>query len=118
MYGVHESTNYYYTVLEYCNGGEILDVVKDGKLNNTDAKVYFHQLVAVKLLHDLGITHRDLSLENILLKPLTSPEEIKKHGGLKNILKVCDFGLARAMTADKLFPGKTRYSRKIKIYGT
>ncbi|EDV22195.1 uncharacterized protein TRIADDRAFT_29114, partial [Trichoplax adhaerens] len=77
-------------VLELAEGGELFDrVVKYGKYagaREQEFKVIFYQLLeAVKYLHKNNISHRDLKLENVLLKtdePYT-------------LVKLTDFGLAR-----------------------
>jgi serine/threonine protein kinase len=59
-----------YLITEYCDGGELFDVVEENGAPNEDtARVYFAQIVSgLKHLRDAGIAHRDLSPENILLK--------------------------------------------------
>ncbi|RHY23807.1 hypothetical protein DYB32_009060 [Aphanomyces invadans] len=69
-------------VFDYCPGGDLYDALRNGPLLPPIAKRYFRQLVhAVGYMHDKGIAHRDLSLENVLLD--------RHHN-----CKVCDFGLA------------------------
>ena len=54
-----------------------------GALTKTPHRRYFQQIVsAVYYCHNIGIVHRDLKAENLLL-------------GEHNELKVCDFGLSR-----------------------
>jgi serine/threonine protein kinase len=53
-----------------------------GKLPEKEASFFMKQLLlALSYLHNLGITHRDIKLENILL--------------LMDKVKLCDFGCAR-----------------------
>lgn len=72
------------TVLEFCDGGELFDVVRDhGAHEDTRAKAYFKQIVAaMEYIHANGVAHLDCSLENLLVHA-------------DGTLKLCDFGLAR-----------------------
>lgn len=70
-------------VLEYCDGGELFDVLlREGCLTEQVILDYFQQLVhALSFCHHRGICHRDLKLENIILT-------------LDGRLKIADFGMA------------------------
>ncbi len=75
-------------ILEYCQGGDLLEYVKHNYLELTedDFKSIFYQILqGIKYLHDKGIIHRDIKPENILLK----------FGDDINCLKIADFGLAK-----------------------
>ena len=58
-----------YIVFEFCDGGDLNDIVQDsGGLDESDAKNYFFQIMsAIKYIHQLGIAHRDIKLENVLI---------------------------------------------------
>ncbi|KAJ8027528.1 Hormonally up-regulated neu tumor-associated kinase [Holothuria leucospilota] len=80
---VLETDNNLYMVLEICNGGPLLDLiwVQQG-LSEDDAKRFTQQVIsAVQYLHNVGIMHRDLKVENMLL------DEDKN-------IKLIDFGLS------------------------
>lgn len=74
-----------YIVMEYCAGGDLYDFVcqkPQSRLHEIEALRYFSQIAnGLAFLHDHGIAHRDLSLENVLLQD----------GG---VAKICDFGLS------------------------
>jgi calcium-dependent protein kinase len=56
-------------VFDFCAGGDLHDLVHVAKvLPNDVALRYFRQIVSgVDFMHDRGLAHRDLSLDNILL---------------------------------------------------
>lgn len=60
---------YYYSVMPLCNGGDFFDYLCErGRLTENEARYWMRQiLTGVRTLQDVGICHRDLSLENLLL---------------------------------------------------
>ncbi|XP_065920782.1 serine/threonine-protein kinase Chk2-like [Dysidea avara] len=87
---MYDTIDTLYIVLELVEGGELFDrIVKVGKFSEDIAKMLFYQmLLAVKYLHDRGITHRDLKPENVLLSSDSANE---------TLIKVTDFGLSRVV---------------------
>jgi len=76
-------------VMELCEGGELFDALQgQGVFSEDDARVGFQQIMnAVAHLHEHGVAHRDLKLENFLLK--------RRGVSLReNTLKLIDFGFA------------------------
>jgi len=65
---LHDEQNVY-SVMEFFEGGELYGVVdRDGPVNEGRARSYFSQVVAgLRSMHRLGVCHRDISLENILI---------------------------------------------------
>eukprot|EP01135_Chromosphaera_perkinsii_P009356 Nk52_evm32s1737 gene=Nk52_evmTU32s1737 len=83
LYGVIETENSVYLLLEYAPGGELFDyIVSRGKLKEVEARKYFVQILnALNYCHQNGIVHRDLKPENLLLDDDMN-------------IKMIDFGLA------------------------
>uniref|UniRef100_A0A6C0KZ28 Protein kinase domain-containing protein n=1 Tax=viral metagenome TaxID=1070528 RepID=A0A6C0KZ28_9ZZZZ len=57
-----------YFVMEYAPRGDMFDVIKTTKLDETDCVLYFCEvLCGLKHIHEKNIIYRDLKLENILI---------------------------------------------------
>jgi serine/threonine protein kinase len=73
--------DYEYVVLEFCEGGTLTDYYKKNKLKIEEILEIIYQIgIGVEYLHRIGITHRDMKLDNVL-----------KMG---NNYKIADFGFA------------------------
>jgi protein-serine/threonine kinase len=71
-------------IFEYCPGTDFLNLLQSDSLNKKDGIMYFKQLIeGISYMHNIGIAHMDLKLENVLVDCIT-----------KNI-KIIDFGEAR-----------------------
>jgi len=87
MLAVYADDGYTWLVTELAEGGELFDVAASESLTEVRVQSYMWQLLdAVDYLHNHNIGHRDISLENILLKD--------------GSVKLMDFGMAvRSCTA-------------------
>ncbi len=70
LYEVHESEHSIYLVLEAFYGGELAKKMKERAYYNQDdiAKIMKNLLEALEHIHSHKIMHRDLKLENLLLR--------------------------------------------------
>jgi serine/threonine protein kinase len=83
-----------YLALEYANGGDMLAYVNSRKLlSEPEAAAIFAQVIdGIKFCHGLGVCHRDLKLENLLL--------------CDGVVKIADFGLAN-YSPPSMAPGES-----------
>ena len=87
FHGYFQTARTFYLIFEYCPAGELFDVLEEDK-----AAEYFSQLcLAVRYCHSLGVVHRDVKLENILI-------------GQDGKIRLADFGFAEILR-----PGERLY---------
>lgn len=86
---VFESKKKLYLITELCEAGELAKwIKKQGSIPEHISKIIMRQIVdAISYLHKNDIVHRDLKLENILLKEFDPSSEIF-------YIKITDFGLS------------------------
>ena len=55
--------------MDFLSGGNLCDLVLDsGRLSEDTSKRYFHQMMqGLRYIHDQGVVHRDIKLENVFL---------------------------------------------------
>ena len=90
----------YYLIMEYCNGGCLSDCLKQyreihGKPFPEEVVQYLMRQIisAVKFLHQNRIIHRDLKLDNIMIKYFNEQDK-QNLNLLKAQVKIIDFGFA------------------------
>lgn len=78
-------------VMEMCSYGEVFSLVQKKYLSDTDNLCFFKQTVrGVAYLHENGIAHRDIKLENLLLSD-------------EGHIKITDFGVSEVFSG--IHPG-------------
>jgi len=105
LFDVFETDTEIHLVTEFCRGGELFDAIKRkgttkrstnrrGRFSEPQAARITNQILkALTELHALGIVHRDIKAENILL--LNDDESDIQ-------VKLCDFGMARLHHQDNI----------------
>ncbi|CAA2994677.1 serine threonine- kinase PEPKR2-like [Olea europaea subsp. europaea] len=80
---VYEDAESFHLVMELCSGGRLLDqMAREGRYTDRQAANIIKELMlAIRYCHEMGVVHRDVKPENILLT--TSGQ-----------MKLADFGLA------------------------
>jgi len=103
-----QTPSHYYIVMEYCNGGSLLSCLR--KYITLYKKPFSEEIVqflmrqivrGVKYIHEKGIIHRDLKLDNILVK-FYSQEDLDKYNMMKVHIKIIDFGISAKLGDNKL----------------
>lgn len=86
LYDFLESSNNYYMVIQYCNGGDLEGYLKKQRnhlISENEALYYLKQIMnAFSILHAEKIMHRDFKLANIFMH--------------NDTIVVGDFGFAKA----------------------
>ena len=102
-----KTKNHFYLVTEYCNGGELEEALEEykkkyGKPFSEEIVQYLMRQIldAFNYLHNAGVMHRDIKLENILLH-YESEEDKKNLNLMKAIPKIIDFGFAIYLGGEK-----------------
>ena len=91
IFETYETKKHICIVMEYICAGDLLTYIKKrSKLTEPVAKFIFKQIIlGIKHIHDNGIIHRDIKLDNILLD-------------LDNNIKICDFGVSRKINIGEI----------------
>jgi len=79
MYEYYQDEKYFYIVMEYCNGGELLLKVGDlGQITEDMAKTYFIQMIsAVNYIHSKGLFLKNLRPEKFMFNSVSPNSTIK-----------------------------------------
>jgi predicted Ser/Thr protein kinase len=88
VHDVGKAGDFYYFVMEYVDGANLRQVLRDGHLRPEQALRIVPQICdALQYAHEEGVVHRDIKPENILLDR-------------KGRVKIADFGLAKLLGRD------------------
>ena len=105
---IKQTTNNYYIITEYYNGGGLFNILKQYK--NMYHKAFPENIIqhlmrqiidAIIYLHQRKIIHRDLKLENLLIN-YESEEDKNNLNLLKAEVKIIDFGFATHLDGSHL----------------
>ncbi|HWL87837.1 MAG TPA: protein kinase, partial [Polyangiaceae bacterium] len=103
-----------YMAMEYLDGRDLFQVIQTdwpfpaGRV----ADVVMQVLAALAIAHDMGVVHRDLKPENIMVLPTMDDE-----GNAKDLVKVCDFGIAKITEERKAPTTDEREAGKLTTHG-
>ncbi|SCU94669.1 LADA_0G10198g1_1 [Lachancea dasiensis] len=93
-------------IMSYCAGGDLFEMASQKVMPAWLLRRIFTELtLAVKYLHEKLVVHRDLKLENVLLKyPFDRLIVMNEQGLLAShhIVELADFGLCRRIQPDEL----------------
>lgn len=109
LYDIKQTLNNFYLVFDLCNGGGLSNCLEkykkthDGKpFPENIVQHFMRQIVSgLQYLHNKKILHRDLKLDNILVK-FDTDEDKEKMNYFKSTIKIIDFGFARFLESDSL----------------
>ncbi|MEO8875483.1 MAG: serine/threonine-protein kinase, partial [Polyangiaceae bacterium] len=81
-----------YMAMEFLDGRDLFTVIRDDFPLPTPRIVtlMLQALAAIAVAHEMGVVHRDMKPENIMVMRGTDDE-----GNPKDVVKVCDFGIAK-----------------------
>ena len=87
----YEDDTNYYMVMEFVSGGDLMDfVAAHGPVGEDAGREITRQILdAVQYIHKMGISHRDLKPDNILIE---QDDPV--------LVKITDFGLAKIQSAE------------------
>ena len=95
-----QTPSHYYIVMEYCNGGSLLTCLRKYKelykksFSEEIVQFLMRQIVrGLKYIHDHKIVHRDIKLDNILVK-FYAEDDLKNLNMMKTHIKISDFGIS------------------------
>lgn len=85
IYDIGSENNAYYMIMEYLEGQNLSDIIKNAKQRiplNLVASIGFQIASALEYAHENNIIHRDIKPDNVILSK-------------KGVVKVTDFGIAK-----------------------
>ena len=94
FFDYYKDENYLHIVMENCSGGNLFAKLMNEKRFDEELarSISFQVIYAVSHLHDRGICHRDLRLENFFIMNRTH----------QHVVKLADFGLAKMFSSSEL----------------
>ena len=81
-----------YLATEFLSGGELNDAIRERRYNEETARQIFSQILnGIKYLHEVGVVHRDIKIQNLLLAE-------------DKTVKIIDFGYAKRVQEEPSTP--------------
>ncbi|KAI9209429.1 kinase-like domain-containing protein [Polychytrium aggregatum] len=108
LHSTFKDSTFLYFVLEYCEKGDLLHLIRGVRHFDTDAARFYlaELIVAVEYMHKTNVLHRDLKPENIVL-------DSEGH------IRVTDFGCAKILDTEPTEDdGNPKPERKRSFVGT
>ena len=104
-----------YIAMEFVDGRDLFHLIKEGWPLREEriVDIMMQALAALAVAHDQGIVHRDLKPENIMILAGKDDE-----GNSRDIVKVCDFGIAKVSESRTDEKTDQRLSTKGLVVGT
>lgn len=103
LFTAHESDEFIYIVLEFCNGGDIRkDMIKQPEkvYKLKEAVLILSDVIrGLEVVHKKGILHRDVKIDNILVHNTSN----------KKVYKIADFGLSTLESKGDIVLGTGSY---------
>ena len=88
IYGVGEHDGQHYFAMEYVDGKNLLQLLRESSISPKQAARYLQQIAqAIEYAHRHGVLHRDIKPSNVLIDAFDQ-------------VRVTDFGLAKCVEAD------------------
>jgi len=122
LYEVHENDSFIFLVLELLKGGELFDrIIKKGAYTEKDACTLMKKLLtALDYMHSRGLMHRDLKLENLILKDTENDYDIKLADfGLASVVNQGEYLFKRCGTPGYVAPeilNDEKYDQKVDVF--
>ena len=108
LYEVKETTQFFYLIMELCNGGSLTDRLEEHikkykrPFSEETVQYLMKQIMsAINYLHLKNILHRDIKLDNILVN-FDNDEDKRNNNMLKAKVKIIDFGFVRHLAPAQL----------------
>ena len=87
FFGCFETASQLYVIMDLAKGRELFDYINDGSMSAQQKKSVAREVAAgIKELHDIGVVHKDIKPENIMV-------ELLPDGKSANV-RIIDYGLA------------------------
>ena len=109
LHEIKQTLNNFYLVFDFCNGGGLSNCLEKYKLKHNNkpfpekiVQHFMRQIIAgIQYIHHKKILHRDIKLDNILVK-FDNDADKESMNFLKATIKIIDFGFARYLESDSL----------------